>query len=88
LAAKESTKKDNTNANFGWAGYERGLYAASVQTVKGFCDFVDVEDKNIFDSTKIQWISLIAATFVYPSLSSYFSSIEKYPTMLQKFSEK
>lgn len=59
-----------------------------VQTVKGFCDFVDVEDKSIFYSTKTQWLSLVAVTFVYPPLSSYFSSAEKCPAMLQKYSEK
>jgi hypothetical protein len=64
------------------------FYTARVQTVKGFRDFVDVEDKNTFDSTKTQWLSLVAVMVVHPSLSSYFSSIEKCPTMLQKFSEK
>jgi hypothetical protein len=87
IGEEVSPTADNANANFGWAEYERGLYTVRVQRAKGFCDLVDVEDKNIFDSTKTQLRPLIATTVVYPSLSSYFSSIEKCPTMLQTFSE-
>jgi hypothetical protein len=61
------------------------------QTLKDFCDFVDVEYKNILGHTKTRWLSLMPAVkrivVVYPALASYLLYIEKCPTMLKKFFE-
>jgi hypothetical protein len=63
------------------------IYTVRVQTLKDFCDFVDVENKNILGHTKTRWLSLMPAVkrivVVYQALASYFLSIEKCPTMLK-----
>jgi hypothetical protein len=52
------------------------IYTVRVQTLKDFCDFVDVECKNILGHTKTRWRSLMPAVkrivVVYPALASYF----------------
>jgi hypothetical protein len=67
------------------------IYIARVQTLQDFCDFADVEYKNILGHTKTRWLSLVPAVkrivVVYPALASYFLTIEKCPTMLKKISE-
>jgi hypothetical protein len=66
------------------------IYTVRAETLKDFCEFVDVEYKNILlGHTNTRWLSLIPAVkrivVVYPALASYFLSIEKCPTMLKKF---
>jgi hypothetical protein len=64
------------------------IYTVCVQTLKDFCDFVDVEYKNILGHNKTRQLSLMHAVkrivVVYPAIASYFLSIEKCPTMLKK----
>jgi hypothetical protein len=47
-----------------------------VEGMKEFCDFVDVECKQILGSVKARWISLqpaiIRGIFMLPTLKSYF----------------
>jgi hypothetical protein len=66
------------------------FYTVRVQTLKDFCDFVDVKYKNMLGHTKTRWLSLMPAAkrivVVFPALASYFLSIEKCP-MLKKFFE-
>jgi hypothetical protein len=67
------------------------IYTVLVQTLKDFCDFSDVEYKNILGHTKTRWLPLMPAVkrivVVFSALASYFLSIEKCPTMLKKFFE-
>jgi hypothetical protein len=37
------------------------IYTVHVQTLKDFCDFVDVEHKNILGHAKTRWLSLMPA---------------------------
>jgi hypothetical protein len=59
-----------------------------VEELKGFCDFIDVEHKQILGSVETKWLSLQPAITrvisVFPALNSYFLSQEKCPTMLRK----
>jgi hypothetical protein len=67
------------------------IYTVRVKKLKDFCDFVDMEYKNILGHAKTQWLSQMPAVkkivVVYPALASYFLSIEKCPTMLKKLFE-
>jgi hypothetical protein len=57
------------------------IYTVRVQTLKNFCDFIDVEYKNILGHTITRWLSLMTVVkrivVVYPALASYFLTIEK-----------
>jgi hypothetical protein len=68
------------------------IYIVHVQTLKDFCDFVDMEYKNMLGHTKTRWLSLMPAAkrimVVFPALASYFLSIEKCPPMLKFFESK
>jgi hypothetical protein len=54
-----------------------------VEEFKEFCDFLDVEYKQILGSVKTRWLSL-RVIFMFPALKSYFVSEEKCPAMLRK----
>jgi hypothetical protein len=61
-----------------------------VEELKEFCDFVDIEYKQVLGSAKTRWLSLQPAITrvidMFPALKSYFLSQEKCPVMLKIFS--
>jgi hypothetical protein len=60
-----------------------------VEELEKFCDFVDIEYKQVLGSVKTRWLSLQPAittvTDMFPELKSYFLSQEKCPMMLKIF---
>jgi hypothetical protein len=60
-----------------------------VEELKEFCDFVDIEYKQVLGSVKTRWLSLQPAITrvidMFPGLKSYFLSQEKCPMMLKIF---
>jgi hypothetical protein len=59
-----------------------------VKELKEFCDFFDVECKQILGSVKTRWLSLQPAITrvisMFPTLNLYFLSQEKCPKMQRK----
>jgi hypothetical protein len=57
-----------------------------VEELTEFCDFIGVEYKQILGSVKTRWLSLQSAITrvisTFPTLKSYFLSLEKCPIML------
>jgi hypothetical protein len=64
-------------------------YTVRVEELKAFCDFVDIQYKQVLGSVKIRWLSLQPAitrvTDNFPGLKSYFLSQEKCPMILKIF---
>jgi hypothetical protein len=64
------------------------IYTVRVEEVKKFCDFVDVEYKQILGDAKTRWLSLqpsiTRVISMFPAVKSYLLSQEKCPTMLKK----
>jgi hypothetical protein len=60
-----------------------------VEELKEFCDFLDIEYKQVLGSVKTRWLSLQPAitrvTDMFLGLKSYFLSQEKCPMMLKIF---
>jgi hypothetical protein len=65
------------------------IYMVRVGELKEFCDFANVEYKQVLGSVKPRWLSLQPAITrvisMFPALKSYFLSQEKCPTMLRKY---
>lgn len=65
------------------------IYTVHIEKFKEFCDFVNIEYKNIFGFVKTRWLFLQPAVSriidLYPALKSYFMSQEKCPTVLKTF---
>jgi len=57
--------------------------------LKEFCEYANVEYKNILESVKTRWLSLLSAITriidIYPGLKLYFEKQEKCPTILKFF---
>jgi hypothetical protein len=66
-------------------------YSVQVEELKEFCDFIDVEYKQILGNVKTRWLSLQPAITrvisVFPALKSYFLSQEQCLMMLRKMFE-
>jgi hypothetical protein len=64
------------------------IYSVRMEKLKEFCDFVDVEYKQILGSVKTRWLLLQPAVTrvisMFPALKLYFLSQEYCPTMLRK----
>jgi hypothetical protein len=58
-----------------------------VEGLKEFCDFGDIEYKQILGIVKTKWLSLqptiTRVTDMFPGVKSYFLSQEKCPMMLK-----
>lgn len=67
------------------------IYAARVEKLKSFCEFVQVEYKKLLGHCKTRWLSLLPAIErvldVFPALKSYFLSLDKCPITLKNFFE-
>ncbi|XP_060835436.1 uncharacterized protein LOC132929545 [Rhopalosiphum padi] len=65
------------------------IYTVRVEHLKEFCEYANVEYKNILGSVKTRWLSLLPAITriidIYPGLKSYFEKQEKCPTILKSF---
>jgi hypothetical protein len=65
------------------------IYTVQVEELKEFCDFVDIEYKQVLGSVKTRWQSqqpaIIRVIDMFPGLKSYFLSQEKFPMMLKIF---
>jgi len=65
------------------------IYTVRVEHLKEFCEYTNVEYKNILGSVKTRWISLLPSITriidIYPGLKSYFEKQEKCPTILKSF---
>jgi hypothetical protein len=63
------------------------IYTVRVEELKEFCNFVDIEYKEVLGSVKPSWLSLQPAIIrvidMFPRLKSYFLSQEKFPMMLK-----
>jgi hypothetical protein len=63
------------------------IYTVRVEELKEFCDFVDIEYKQVLGSVKTRWLSLqpaiIRVTDLFPGLKFYFLSQEKCPMTLK-----
>jgi hypothetical protein len=64
-------------------------YTVRVEEFKEFCDFVDIEYKQVLGSVKTRWLSLqptiTRVTDIFSGLKFYFLSKEKCPMMLKMF---
>ncbi|VVC30830.1 Ribonuclease H-like domain [Cinara cedri] len=60
-----------------------------VEHLKEFCEYANVEYKNILGSVKTRWLSLLPGITriidIYPGLKLYFEEQEKCPTILKSF---
>lgn len=65
------------------------IYTVRVEQFKEFCDFVNVEFKNILGTVKTRWLSLLPAVTrildLFPALKTYFLTQDKCPTILKQF---
>lgn len=66
-------------------------YTVRTETLKDFCNFVEIEYKELLRHTPTRWLSLYPAVNrilqVFPALKSYFLSLDACPTMLKIFFE-
>lgn len=69
--------------------YFFNTYTVRVEKLKEFCEFVDIEHKNLLGYSNTRWLALLPAIErqlkLYPALKSYFMSIEKCPTLIKNF---
>lgn len=60
-----------------------------IAELKQFCDFVDIEYRNLLYHSKTRWLSLMPAVHrilqMFPALKSYFLSQDQPPKILDKF---
>lgn len=67
------------------------IYTVRTEALKSYCDFVNVEHKQLLCHSKTRWLSLFPAIQrvieMYDALKSYFSSIPNAPKVLLNFFE-
>lgn len=65
------------------------IYTVRTAELKEFCDFVDIEYRNLLYHSKTRWLSLMPAVHrilqMFPALRSYFRSQDQPPKILDKF---
>lgn len=65
------------------------IYTVRVESLKEFCDFVDIEYQQLLSHSKTRWLSLFPAiqrlTEMFPALRSFFLSQDKSPAVLKNF---
>jgi hypothetical protein len=67
------------------------IYTINVETLKEFCDFVDIQYAKILSHSKTRWLFLQSAIdriiAIFYALKSYFLSQNNYPKILKIFFE-
>lgn len=67
------------------------IYTVRVETLKEFCDFVNIEYQKMLAYSKTRWLALMPAVErilkMFPALQSYFLSNDKCPLILRNFFE-
>ena len=67
------------------------IYTVRVESLKEFCDFVDIEYKQLLGYSKTRWLALMPSVErvlkLFPGLKSYFLSQKKCPVILRNFFE-
>jgi len=67
------------------------IYTVRVETLKEFCEFVNLEYRKLLGYSKTRWLALLPAVdrilLMFPALKSYFLSLNQCPTVLQTFFE-
>ena len=67
------------------------IYTVRVETLKEFCDFVDIEYKKLLGYSKTRWLALMPAVErilrMFNGLKAYFLSQNKCPVMIRHFFE-
>jgi len=67
------------------------IYTVQVEELKEFCDFVEIEYKQLLGYSKMRWLALMPAVErtikLFPGLRSYFQSQSKCPVLLKNFLE-
>jgi hypothetical protein len=65
------------------------IYTVRVHTLKGFCDFLNIEYKTVLGHSKTRWLSLYPAlkrmNEMYEVVKSYVLSLDKPPMLLTNF---
>jgi hypothetical protein len=65
------------------------IYCVGVEELKSFCEFANTEYKTVLGSSKTRWLPLLPSiqrvSDMFPSLKSYFLSIDKCPKSLKNF---
>ena len=67
------------------------IYTVRTEQLKEYCEFVEVEYRQLLYHSKTRWLSLFPGIHrmlqMFPALKSYFLSQEKSPTVIRKFFE-
>ena len=67
------------------------IYTVRVEELKEFCEFVEIEYKQLLGYSKTRWLALMPAVEriikLFPGLRSYFQSQSKCPVLLKTFFE-
>jgi hypothetical protein len=67
------------------------IYTVRVESLKGFCAFVEIEYRKMLSFSKTRWLSLHPAINrvleMFPALKSYFLSQDKPPVILKQLFE-
>jgi len=67
------------------------IYTVRTEALKEFCQFVDIEYRNLLYHSATRWLSLYPAVNrilqMFPALKSYFLSIDTCPMILKTFFE-
>jgi hypothetical protein len=65
------------------------IYTVRVESLRQFCEFVDIEYEQLLYHSKTRWLSLFPAIerliTMFPALKSFFLSQDKSPAVLKKF---
>ena len=68
------------------------IYTVRTEELNDYCNFVDAEYRKLLSHSVTRWLSLYPYSLsrmleMYPALQSYFTSIDKPPTVLKRFYE-
>lgn len=67
------------------------IYTIRTESLKQFCEFVDIEYRTLLKHSKTRWLSLYTVINrvlqVYPALKAYFLSLDSCPYVLKSFFE-
>lgn len=67
------------------------IYTIRTESLKSFCEFVDIQYKSLLKHSKTRWLSLYPAVKrvleVYSALKAYFLSLDNSPHILKSFFE-
>lgn len=65
------------------------IYTVRVEKLKEFCEFVNIEYKNVLGYSNTRWLALLPSLErilqIYKGLKSYFLSIDKCPTLIKQY---